>query len=42
VPRHIFVYSSGGLPFTDTGKIDKREPATQLSARIAEAPSSNA
>ena len=37
VPRHVFVYPSGGLPFTDTGKIDKRELATQLAVRIAEA-----
>lgn len=37
VPRHIFVYPSGELPFTDTGKIDKRELARQLTSRIAEA-----
>jgi acyl-CoA synthetase (AMP-forming)/AMP-acid ligase II len=30
VPRHIVVYSSGTLPFTDTGKIDKRRLAEEL------------
>ncbi len=30
VPRHIVVYPSGTLPFTDTGKIDKRKLAEEL------------
>jgi acyl-CoA synthetase (AMP-forming)/AMP-acid ligase II len=34
VPRHIFVYEDGTLPFTDTGKIDKRRLGEQLRARI--------
>jgi acyl-CoA synthetase (AMP-forming)/AMP-acid ligase II len=31
VPRHIFFESAAGLPFTDTGKIDKRRLSLQLS-----------
>jgi acyl-CoA synthetase (AMP-forming)/AMP-acid ligase II len=34
VPRHIFVYTTGSLPFTDTGKIDKRRLARELEDRI--------
>lgn len=35
VPRHVFVYASGTLPFTDSGKIDKRQLREQLAERIA-------
>lgn len=35
VPRHVFVYASGTLPFTDTGKIDKRRLARVIAERIA-------
>jgi len=35
VPRHFFFYRDGELPFTDTGKIDKRKLAVILAARIA-------
>lgn len=34
VPRHIFVYPTGTLPFTDSGKIDKRTLTAQLATRI--------
>jgi acyl-CoA synthetase (AMP-forming)/AMP-acid ligase II len=36
VPRHIYIYPDGGLPFTDTGKIDKRKLASLLQQRITE------
>jgi acyl-CoA synthetase (AMP-forming)/AMP-acid ligase II len=39
VPRHIFFYADGGLPFTDSGKIDKRRLTAMLSERIAAASS---
>jgi acyl-CoA synthetase (AMP-forming)/AMP-acid ligase II len=35
VPRHIFFYADGELPFTDSGKIDKRRLTAMLSERIA-------
>lgn len=35
VPRHVFVYASGTLPFTDSGKIDKRRLAAELAERLA-------
>ncbi len=35
VPRHLFFYSDGELPFTDSGKIDKRRLVELLSQRIA-------
>ncbi len=35
VPRHLFLYTSAELPFTDSGKIDKRALATLLAARLA-------
>jgi acyl-CoA synthetase (AMP-forming)/AMP-acid ligase II len=35
VPRHVFVYPDGALPFTDTGKIDKRKLSALLQERIA-------
>jgi acyl-CoA synthetase (AMP-forming)/AMP-acid ligase II len=35
VPRHVFVYPDGALPFTDTGKIDKRKLAVVLQERLA-------
>jgi len=35
VPRHIFFYADGELPFTDSGKIDKRRLIAMLSERIA-------
>ena len=34
VPRHLFLYASGDLPFTDSGKIDKRALAELLAARL--------
>ena len=34
VPRHLFVCTEGELPFTDTGKIDKRRLAELLRQRI--------
>jgi acyl-CoA synthetase (AMP-forming)/AMP-acid ligase II len=34
VPRHVFFYADGELPFTDSGKIDKRRLAPLLIARI--------
>jgi len=37
VPRHIVIYGAGALPFTDTGKIDKRRLAEDLAVRIADA-----
>ncbi|MBW2229631.1 MAG: acyl--CoA ligase [Deltaproteobacteria bacterium] len=35
VPRHIFIYPSGSLPFTDSGKIDKRKLVAMLEAGLA-------
>ncbi len=35
VPRHLFVDEDGALPFTDTGKIDKRRLEQLLAKRIA-------
>ena len=35
VPRHLFVDEDGTLPFTDTGKIDKRRLTELLAGRIA-------
>jgi len=37
VPRHFFFYADGELPFTDSGKIDKRRLTALLSERIAAA-----
>lgn len=34
VPRHVWVFEDGTLPFTDSGKIDKRRLAEQLVARL--------
>ena len=35
VPKHLYLYSDNSeLPFTDSGKIDKRKLADMLSARI--------
>jgi len=34
VPRNVFVYASGTLPFTDTGKIDKRRLTAELTDRL--------
>jgi acyl-CoA synthetase (AMP-forming)/AMP-acid ligase II len=34
VPRHLFVDEDGSLPFTDTGKIDKRRLERLLAKRI--------
>jgi acyl-CoA synthetase (AMP-forming)/AMP-acid ligase II len=36
VPRHIFFYADGELPFTDSGKIDKRRLTEMLSERVVE------
>jgi len=35
IPRHVFFYDDGELPFTDSGKIDKRKLGEILAARIA-------
>jgi acyl-CoA synthetase (AMP-forming)/AMP-acid ligase II len=35
VPRHLFFYTDAELPFTDSGKIDKRRLAVLLAERIA-------
>jgi len=35
VPRHVFFYADNTLPFTDSGKIDKRRLEKLLAARIA-------
>jgi acyl-CoA synthetase (AMP-forming)/AMP-acid ligase II len=35
VPRHLFIEEDGVLPFTDTGKIDKRRLEKLLAERIA-------
>ena len=37
VPREIFVYGDGELPFTDTGKIDKRRLAEAIADRTSAA-----
>ncbi len=37
VPRHVFVYAPGQLPFTDTGKIDKRRLTVLIAKRLADA-----
>ena len=36
VPRHVFFYESRDLPYTTSGKIDKRRLAHLLAARLAE------
>jgi acyl-CoA synthetase (AMP-forming)/AMP-acid ligase II len=36
VPRHYFFYAKAELPFTDSGKIDKRRLAALLEERIAD------
>jgi acyl-CoA synthetase (AMP-forming)/AMP-acid ligase II len=35
VPRHFFFYAKAELPFTDSGKIEKRKLAAMLEQRIA-------
>ena len=35
VPRHLFVDDEDALPFTDTGKIDKKALGQLLAERIA-------
>jgi acyl-CoA synthetase (AMP-forming)/AMP-acid ligase II len=35
VPRHFFFYRDGELPFTDSGKIDKKKLSALLADRIA-------
>lgn len=35
IPRHVFFYAKQDLPFTDSGKIDKRKLATMLAQRVA-------
>jgi acyl-CoA synthetase (AMP-forming)/AMP-acid ligase II len=37
IPRHVFFYADRDLPFTDSGKIDKRALAELLASRIASA-----
>jgi acyl-CoA synthetase (AMP-forming)/AMP-acid ligase II len=37
IPRHAFFYADGELPFTDSGKIDKRRLTDLLSHRIEQA-----
>ena len=34
VPRHLWVFEDGTLPFTDSGKVDKRRLAALLTERI--------
>jgi acyl-CoA synthetase (AMP-forming)/AMP-acid ligase II len=36
LPRHYFFYTDGELPFTDSGKIDKRRLTEMLTRRIAD------
>ena len=36
VPKHVWIFPDGTLPFTDSGKIDKRRLKALLEARIAE------
>ena len=38
VPRHAFFFRDGELPFTDSGKIDKKRLAVLLAERIGAAP----
>jgi acyl-CoA synthetase (AMP-forming)/AMP-acid ligase II len=38
VPRHLWVEPDGTLPFTDSGKIDKRKLTALLAARIRATP----
>jgi acyl-CoA synthetase (AMP-forming)/AMP-acid ligase II len=40
IPRHIDFFADGELPFTDSGKIDKRRLTELLSRRVAEGRSS--
>jgi len=35
VPRHVLIYATGTLPFTDSGKIDKRKLAHMLAEQLA-------
>ncbi|RIL06139.1 MAG: acyl-CoA synthetase [Proteobacteria bacterium] len=35
VPRHVWIAPEGALPFTDTGKIEKRKLRALLEARVA-------
>ena len=35
VPRHVLVAEHDALPFTDTGKIEKRKLRAMLEARVA-------
>jgi acyl-CoA synthetase (AMP-forming)/AMP-acid ligase II len=35
LPRHVFFYGDGELPFTDSGKIDKRKLVAMLSERVS-------
>jgi len=36
VPRQVFVYADGTVPFTDSGKVDKRRLAEQLAGRSSQ------
>jgi acyl-CoA synthetase (AMP-forming)/AMP-acid ligase II len=38
IPRHCFFYRDGELPFTDSGKIDKKRLAVLVAEQIASAP----
>ena len=38
MPRHCFFYRDGELPFTDSGKIDKKKLSVMLAERIAREP----
>jgi acyl-CoA synthetase (AMP-forming)/AMP-acid ligase II len=38
LPRHVFVVEKSELPFTDSGKIDKRRLAVMLEAKLHERP----
>jgi len=38
IPRRCFFYRDGELPFTDSGKIDKKKLAALLAERIAGSP----
>jgi acyl-CoA synthetase (AMP-forming)/AMP-acid ligase II len=38
VPRHCFFFRDGELPFTDSGKIDKKKLSALLAERIARGP----
>jgi acyl-CoA synthetase (AMP-forming)/AMP-acid ligase II len=35
VPRHVWVFEDGTLPFTDSGKIDKRRLTALLEEKLA-------